>query len=323
MEANKQLSIVIPTYNRADFLDYSLEVHIPMVKKYNIQIFVSDNASTDNTSEIMKKWIDKYTFLYYSRNETNVGPDINFEKALNLPDTEYIWLLGDTYKLPFNGIQHVLSLLQDKDKKLDAIVLNLGNTLKYPPKYYNDANELLDNLGAIMTCLSVLIYHKNLIENASFERYQNSYFIQTGIIFEYIANKPFEIQWLPMEEVTSLNIKNIVKSSWYETSKLFDYGSEKWSNFIFSLPTKYTLKTKIKVISDFNTITPHFGIINLLKLRLNTELNYSLYNKYRYSLALVLTKKHYLIFIVSIFPIFILKLTYKVYKYLKSLKGKS
>lgn len=36
MNKNTLLSIVIPTYNRAEFLDYSLEVHIPLLKKFGI-----------------------------------------------------------------------------------------------------------------------------------------------------------------------------------------------------------------------------------------------------------------------------------------------
>ena len=42
IEINKKLSIVIPTYNRASFLDYSLETHIPLAKEYNISIYIFD-----------------------------------------------------------------------------------------------------------------------------------------------------------------------------------------------------------------------------------------------------------------------------------------
>lgn len=70
MEINKNLSIVIPTYNRADFLDYSLEVYIPMLKEYGIEIAIFDNASTDNTYEIVSKWIKEYDYLTYHKNET-------------------------------------------------------------------------------------------------------------------------------------------------------------------------------------------------------------------------------------------------------------
>jgi len=45
MEANKQLSIVISTYNRAYFLDYCLEVHMPLVKQYHLEICIYNNAS--------------------------------------------------------------------------------------------------------------------------------------------------------------------------------------------------------------------------------------------------------------------------------------
>ena len=72
MEINKKLSIVIPTYNRADFLDYSLEIHIPMLKEYGIEIAIFDNASTDNTQEIVSKWMKEYDYLTYHKNETNI-----------------------------------------------------------------------------------------------------------------------------------------------------------------------------------------------------------------------------------------------------------
>ena len=104
MEINKKLSIVIPTYNRADFLDYSLEIHIPMLKEYGIEIAIFDNASTDNTEKVVSKWMEEYPYLSYHRSETNIGPDANFERALKYPDTEYIWLLGDTYEI---GRAHV------------------------------------------------------------------------------------------------------------------------------------------------------------------------------------------------------------------------
>ena len=63
MQANPLLSIVIPTYNRADFLDYCLKVHIPLAKAHNIQIIISDNASTDATKKIVQKRMEEYPLI--------------------------------------------------------------------------------------------------------------------------------------------------------------------------------------------------------------------------------------------------------------------
>ena len=50
------LSIAIPTYNRSDFLDFFLEIHVPIARKYNVNFYISDNSSSDDTIEVIKKW---------------------------------------------------------------------------------------------------------------------------------------------------------------------------------------------------------------------------------------------------------------------------
>ena len=51
---NKDLSICIPTYNRAKFLDENLSKTIPICRKFKIPIYISDNDSKDNTFEVFK-----------------------------------------------------------------------------------------------------------------------------------------------------------------------------------------------------------------------------------------------------------------------------
>lgn len=313
MEINKNLSIVIPTYNRADFLDYSLEVHIPMLKEYGIEIAIFDNASTDNTEEIVSKWMKEYDYLTYHKNETNIGPDANFEKALKYPDTDYVWLLGDTYKLPVGIFEYLTDIINRKSNIYDVFVFNLNNTLKITSQDYNDANLLLNELGALMTCSAVSIYKKELIMNANFSRYYDSYFIQTGIIFEEIITRNFLIHWQDNFSIGVLNgKKSLKKDSWYSTSQLFYLGSEKWANFIFSLPPYYNLSIKMKVVRDFAKITPHFNFKNLIKLRMNNQLNYNIFNKYKTSLWITINFKILIVLFVSLIPQSLLKLIKRI-----------
>ncbi|ARU49446.1 Abequosyltransferase RfbV [Sulfurospirillum diekertiae] len=208
---NSLLSIVVPTYNRADFLDYCLEFHIPLAREYNIQIFISDNASTDNTREIVSKWMKEYPLLKYHQNASNVGPDRNFEIGLKLPDTEYIWLLGDTYQIPSNGIEYFLRLFPENNK-YEVIICNVENrVLNIPSQRYKNPNKLLNDLGWHLTCLSSLIYSSRLVAQADFERYYNTSFIQTGIIFEYIAEKNFTIYWSDSISVMGINDTRLKK----------------------------------------------------------------------------------------------------------------
>ncbi len=264
MIPNLCLSIVIPTYNRADFLDYSLEVHIPLARAYNVQIYISDNASTDSTKKIVEKWQKEYPLLHYFCNECNVG-EINFEIALKLPKTDYVWLLGDTYRLPEEGIKYLFMLTENK--KYDAIVVNLAKQINVVTRDYDDSNLLLNNLGALMTCLSCLVYSHDLIKRANFSRYYNSYFVQTGIIFEDICTHNFSIYWIQDMSITELNHPLLQKTNWSSGSKALEIGCEKWANFIFSLPPSYDIQNKLKCIMDFGKISELFTLRGLLLRR--------------------------------------------------------
>lgn len=317
MEPNKQLSIVIPTYNRAEFLDYSLEVHIPICKDYNIQIFISDNASTDNTENVVKKWMKEYEHLHYSKNEINIGPDGNFEKALKLPATDYVWLLSDTYQIPSNGINYLLSIINDSHDSLDSIVFNLDNKINIHTRKYQNQNELLNNLGALMTCAAINIYNRKLIEKANFFRFYDSSFIQTGIIFESIANRDFNIYWSQEHSITSLKHPTIKKTNWSHTPKAFEIGCEDWTNFVMSLPPSYKLENKMKCIMDFGKVSGLFTFRNLILLRIKGLLNTEVFNKYKKLFPLTIDYSIWVIYIVTITPKSILGLLVKGYQNLK------
>ncbi|MFH0710695.1 MAG: glycosyltransferase family 2 protein [Pseudomonadota bacterium] len=302
MIPNTLLSITIPTYNRADFLDYSLEIHIPLARAYNVQIYISDNASTDSTKEVVEKWQQEYSLIHYFCNERNIG-EINFEIALKLPQTEYVWLLGDTYQIPSNGIQYLLTVISKEDQNYDAFIFNLANRITdIIQQDYQDHNALLHDIGALMTCLSCLVYHKSLINNGSFRRYYDTYFIQTGVILEDIAYRPFCIQWVQTLSVQSLIHPSLQKINWSLTSKAFEIGCEKWTNFIFSLPPTYSIENKMKCIMDFGEVSTLFTIKSLILLRLHEILTYTTFKKYRYLFKLTIDIPIVFIFILSITP---------------------
>lgn len=276
MEANSLLSIVMPTYNRAEFLDYSLKVHIPKLKEYNIKIFISDNNSTDNTQSIVKNWMTDYEFLYYHKNESNIGPDANFETALKMPDTEYIWLFGDTYQIEMDTLVYLLNIIKNSSIDYDCFVFNLENIINYPTKDYTEQNELLINLSGIMSCVSCNVYNKKIIENASFLRYRNTFFSLEAIIFEYIDNKAFSIHWSQEQSVKNLNINNVRKKNWSNSPKMFEIGIEGWLKFIYSLPASYSLESKSKVEKLFANNSRLLSYRGLLIRRIDGAINMTL-----------------------------------------------
>jgi abequosyltransferase len=111
------LSIVIPTYNRAELLRCLLE---SIVRDFDIwpndlELIVSDNASPDETSAVVSEFIQLGFPIKYFANETNIGPDGNFAACFNLPSGKYFWLIGDDEIMYRGTVQYVLELCRAKE----------------------------------------------------------------------------------------------------------------------------------------------------------------------------------------------------------------
>ena len=93
-----RLSICIPTYNRRKYLGdtiTSITTQVSAADASRIEICVSDNASTDGT-EILIRELQSSTpvRIIFSRNETNLGADSNYLRAVELASGDYCWYMG-------------------------------------------------------------------------------------------------------------------------------------------------------------------------------------------------------------------------------------
>ncbi|MDR0734197.1 MAG: glycosyltransferase family 2 protein [Elusimicrobiota bacterium] len=102
------LSVCIPTYNRAAYLSVLLD-SIYVQKRDDVEIVVSDNASTDNTREIVKK----YPGIIYHRSGKNLGFDANVLKVVSLANGKYCWLVGDDDALANGAIDYILKNIKN------------------------------------------------------------------------------------------------------------------------------------------------------------------------------------------------------------------
>ena len=115
------LSICIPTFNRGEFLEKLLIDILKNDSAEEIEIVISDNASTDKTDEVIEKYKERFTYFIYSKFEENKGPDINFLKCVSLATSEYCWLMGSDDSIRIDGINCVLENIE-KYKPTIALV---------------------------------------------------------------------------------------------------------------------------------------------------------------------------------------------------------
>jgi abequosyltransferase len=313
---NNLLSILIPTFNRAQFLDYSLGLHIPLLKKYSIRIVVVDNASTDDTEQVVSQWAQNYDHLIYVKHRENIGGILNFEYALSYSQTKYVWMLGDTYEVDGTVIDFVLDTLSKNPGQYDVLMLNLGKRIKTRTADYSDQNLLLNDLGGLMTCIAVSIIKKDLVADNVLRRYRPVWFTHAAIILEGISNRKFCIRWVQEKSVNGLIHPNLVKTNWSNTPKALEIACTDWTNFIFSLPPGYTLKAKMKCIMDFGKVSGLFSLKHLLLLRVQNILNLPAFIKYRSEFRLTIDFPMVLILAIACTPIFLLRLLISIRNYL-------
>ena len=79
--SSPKVSIIIPTYNRSKYLTQAIE-SARCQDYHNMEIVVSDNASTDNTDNVMEEYSADNRIKYF-RNSVNIGMVGNWRKALS------------------------------------------------------------------------------------------------------------------------------------------------------------------------------------------------------------------------------------------------
>ena len=91
-----QVTIAIPTYNRATLLGASLRSALAQ-KYHDFEILVLDNASTDNTEAVVSSFRDRR--IRYIRSATNIGLFRNWNRAIELNHSPYLVILQDDDEL--------------------------------------------------------------------------------------------------------------------------------------------------------------------------------------------------------------------------------
>jgi len=121
MHKYPKLSIVVPTYNRENYLKECLDSIIN--QNYpNLEIVITDDNSEDNTENICKEYIKKFPNIKYVKNgKYPQGPNGNKNNGLDYATGEIIGIFDDDDTM----IDGVLKLMVEKI--LDGYDVVMGN----------------------------------------------------------------------------------------------------------------------------------------------------------------------------------------------------
>ena len=194
---HKLLTIAIPTYNRAKYLKRALG---SVVSQYDerIEILVSDNASEDNTSQVVESFL-KSVPIRYVRNDTNIGLDANFLQCYRLAEGDYMLLLGDDDLIIEHRLATVLDFLENNPQSVLVFINHIfiwGEYIDadhYIRLHSRDKTnrvgvskrELIDYAKERIGFMSSLVLSMDAVRKIDRpERYQGTSFVHTCLGFE-------------------------------------------------------------------------------------------------------------------------------------------
>jgi abequosyltransferase len=303
---NSLLSICIPTFNHAQPLKKCLEALIPQAKVYNIPIYVSDNASTDNTLEVLKNFKKIYSFLHYKSNSENLEVDKNIILSAQMASSKYVWTFGSRRILLPGMLQKVYELLSKEE--FDLIVLNDPNPIYISPesKYYDSSKTIFTELNRNLTGVSFQVLPLEAWKSENIQKYINTELIVFGAALEYVANKQNVKAYFISEPCCSES----GKSHW--SPRCFQIW-KKWKKAVYLLPDVYSSEDKeaaIKKGLNYFFHKPDFDLINLRTKGIYNSKVFEAINEDLIKYSSVSASKAY---IISKTPIIALKIYLKVY----------
>ena len=142
-----KISIIIPVYNAEDYLQECIEsLQNQTIGFENLEIIMSDDGSTDDSRNIMKKFEEQYNNvkgLYFDENSGAAGRPRN--EAMKIATAEYLMFLDsdDMYydnacKMLFEALQSIKAdcisgyySTFDEDGVWEENVLNGRKTVSY------------------------------------------------------------------------------------------------------------------------------------------------------------------------------------------------
>lgn len=161
--AEDVLAPVLITFNRSAALARTLEAFIA-ARLTSMKLHVLDNASTDETPQVVASAKQRWPGLTYHRNSCNIGGNANILRAVEVSDSEYSWVIGDDDAWLLQDISELAGVL----KEGRADIIRLGWLIsdesrgRYLEAEYLAARESM--FFASVSMISATIIRRSLIK---------------------------------------------------------------------------------------------------------------------------------------------------------------
>ncbi|ALV08494.1 glycosyltransferase family 2 protein [Roseateles depolymerans] len=263
MTPNPLLALAIPTYNRSEILLENLRAMLPELMAHQVAVFISDDSTDDLTAQKVQVLQQEFPLVTYRRNDPRHGHDANFFATVSMPDTDYVWYLGDSVFLQPGMLGQALEALATHRPDLcfvNAYVHDDHTRLIEG----DDVHPFLLDRTWYLTLSGATLYGRAIRSLPVAESRKASWknFPQLGLILEACSLAPRRLLWLGPKGIAF----NRKKSSYWLQSA-FDVFVKDWTALIRSFPTLFSRQEQDRIIRSHAVQTQLFNVVSLVQLR--------------------------------------------------------
>jgi len=242
------VSICIPQYNRIDFLKINLK-KIEDQDYTDIEIIISDDASSDNTQEEIREIKKYYKFpIKYFRFEKNQGYDRNLRKSLELATGNYCFILGNDDTLSDPGALKRLVIFLKENNLPDVGFCNSADYLNpddikyraHSSKVIGSGMEVALRYYSSFSFVAGIIYKKESFDAVNTDRFDGSIYTQIYLATLIIAKGGKLFTYAEPLVHSDIRINNHIANSYrdvlpkkWEEFKEMSGGLPSYANVVF------------------------------------------------------------------------------------------
>jgi glycosyltransferase involved in cell wall biosynthesis len=111
MPPNHLVSIILPTYNGSQYLDGAIQSCVEQ-SYVDWELIIVDDASTDDTPDRIRRWIDEDDRIHFVRHPTNLKLPASLNTGFSLAKGDYLtWTSDDNLYRPI-ALEHMVAYLE-------------------------------------------------------------------------------------------------------------------------------------------------------------------------------------------------------------------
>lgn len=177
-----KVSVILPNYNHAKYLSQRIESILGQHFK-DFELIILDDASTDNSVEVIEKYQKEPRLTHLLKNETNSGSTFyQWKKGIEKATGQYIWIAESDDVADVTFLGSMVEMLESHNNvgvafAASAWIDETGKIFHEPDHEKDDntwaGNSLITNellIGNLIYNASSAVFRRDLIANIDFDK---------------------------------------------------------------------------------------------------------------------------------------------------------